>query len=248
MSRPEPPRPPEVADDESCLPYADRAEAADVLALALAHHAGSRALVLAIPRGAVPMGARLASRLGAELDLVPVRKIGAPDQPELAIGAVDGDGVVVHAPGLESLADAAWLQEEVARQRALIEQRFRRYRAVWPEVDPKARRVIVVDDGLATGATMRAALGWVRRRGPAWLVCAVPVSESASLAALVPLADEVISPRRSQALFAISQFYLRFPQVDDAEVLAALAGQASGRSSSKRDEPSVTPRSNIAPG
>lgn len=230
-----------ASDDEPGAPYADRTEAADVLAAALSHLKGRGALVLAIPRGAVPMGARLARRLDAALDLVPVRKLGAPGQPEVAIGAVDGDGVVVTTPGLESSADAAWLSEETRRQRARLAERFQRYRAVRPAEDLAARRVIVVDDGLATGATMRAALGWVRRRGPAWLVCAVPIAESESLAALVGLADEVVCPRRSRALFSISQFYLRFPQVSDEEVLAALAAHASGRSSSKRDDSATIP-------
>jgi predicted phosphoribosyltransferase len=170
-----------------------------------------------------------------------VRKLGAPGQPEFAIGAVDGDGVVVKTPGFESSVNAAWLSEETQRQRALLAERFQRYRAVRPAEDLAARRVIVVDDGLATGATMRAALGWAQRRSPAWLVCAVPIAESESLAALVGLADEVVCPRRSRALFSISQFYLRFPQVSDEEVLAALAAHASGRSSSKRDDSATIP-------
>lgn len=230
-----------MPDDEACAPYADRIEAAEVLSAALAHLKGRDALVLAIPRGAVPMGARLAERLDAALDLVPVRKLGAPGQPEFAIGAVDGDGVVVQMPGLESLADAAWLSEETERQRARLTERFQRYRAVRPAQNLEARCVIVVDDGLATGATMRAALGWVRRRRPARLVCAVPIAELESLAALNDLADEIVCPRRSRMLFSISQFYLRFPQVTDEEVLAALAAQPNGRSSSKREDSATVP-------
>ena len=224
----------EAYDEESCLPYADRDQAADVLSLALKHLAGREAVVLAIPRGAVPMGARLAERLGATLDVVPVRKLGAPGQPELAIGAVDGDGVVVYTPGLESLADSAWLTDETRRQRALLSERFQRYRAVRPAEDLSSRIVLVLDDGLATGATMRAALGWARRRRPATLVCAVPVADAESLASLADLADEIVCPRPTRALFSISQFYLRFPQVSDEEVITALAAQPSGRSSSKR--------------
>ena len=230
-----------MPDDETCAPYADRIEAAEVLSAALAHLKGRDALVLAIPRGAVPMGARLAERLDAALDLVPVRKLGAPGQPEFAIGAVDGDGVVVQMPGLESLADAAWLSEETERQRARLTERFQRYRAVRPAQNLEARCVVVVDDGLATGATMRAALGWVRRRRPARLVCAVPIAELESLAALTDLADEIVCPRRSRMLFSISQFYLRFPQVTDEEVLAALAAQPNGRSSSKREDSATVP-------
>ena len=230
-----------MPDDEPCAPYANRIEAADVLSAALAHLKGQDALVLAIPRGAVPMGARLAERLDATLDLVPVRKLGAPGQPEFAIGAVDGDGVVIQMPGLELLADAAWLSEETQRQRARLTERFQRYRAVRPAQNLEARCVIVVDDGLATGATMRAALGWVRRRRPARLVCAVPIAELKSLAALSDLADEMVCPRRSRALFSISQFYLRFPQVTDEEVLAALVAQPSGRSSSNREGSATAP-------
>lgn len=154
---------------------------------------------------------------------------------------MDGDGVLVHTPGFESPRDSQWLREELARQRALLARRFERYRAGRPAIELASRRVIVVDDGLATGATMRAALGWVRRRRPAWLTCAVPVAQTESLQALASLADEIVCPRRSRSLFSISQFYLRFPQVDDDEVQTLLATQASGRSSSKRDNSPAVP-------
>lgn len=227
---------PDQADpsDDTVLPYLDRMQAADVLARALARHGDCHPLVLAIPRGAVPMGLRLAQALGGELDLVPVRKLGAPGQPELAIGALDGDGSLTRSPGLEAMADERWIAQEAERQRQLLAMRIARYRTNRPPIDPAKRIVIVVDDGLATGATMRAALGWVRRRAPSWLVCAVPVAEAESLDALAGLADEIVCPKRTRALFAVSQFYLRFPQVEDDEVIAALAAQPSGRSSSKR--------------
>ncbi|MFM7567190.1 MAG: phosphoribosyltransferase [Betaproteobacteria bacterium] len=153
-------------DEAGFLPYRDRWQAADRLADALVHHRGRQALVLAIPRGAVPMSLRVAERLEAALDVVPVRKVGAPGQPELAIGAVDGDGVLVRTPGLEAVADDAWLSQETERQRALLAKRFALYRERHPAIDPQGRCVIVIDDGLATGATMRAALGWVRPRHP----------------------------------------------------------------------------------
>ncbi len=229
------------SDETGFLPYLDREQAADRLADALIHHRGRQALVLAIPRGAVPMSLRVAERLEAALDVVPVRKVGAPGRPELAIGAVDGDGVLVRTPGLESVADDAWVNQETERQRELLAKRFALYRARYPAIDPQGRCVIVIDDGLATGATMRAALGWVRRRQPAWLVCAVPVAEHESLKALAALADETVCPKRTRELFSISQFYLRFPQVSDDEVLAALASQPSGLSSSKRDTSTATP-------
>lgn len=219
------------------LPFDDRFDAARRLARVLTHHAGSHALVLAIPRGAVPMARTIADALRAELDVVLVRKLRAPGQPELALGAIDEAGRVTLTPGLESLADERWMREEVARQREEIVAR----RSRLPCRDtPLAQRVkgrcaIVVDDGLATGATMVAALDWVRAQGPLWLVCAVPVAAQDSLRWAAGHADETVCPWPRAVFGAVSQYYRHFTQVSDQEVVTVL----SGPSSSKRPRASV---------
>jgi putative phosphoribosyl transferase len=203
--------------------FRDREDAAERLAQALAPYKGVGALVLAIPRGAVPMAAVLAERLGADLDIVLVRKLGAPFQPELALAAIDESGDLTWTQGFgPSSVSAGWLESESALQLALI----RRRRAQWPSpagrVDPAGRTVIVVDDGLATGSTMVAALRAIRRQRPARLVCAVPVAATDSLERVRPLADEVVCLQVSADFDAVSRFYTRFDQVEDDEVARIL--------------------------
>lgn len=238
------------ADDDP-LPYADRQDAALRLAVALQRHAHTGALVLAIPRGAVPMGRVLADQLAAELDVVLVRKLRAPGQSELALGAVDEDGHRSMMPELSALADESWIGAEVALQMETLVRRRQTYRAGRPAPDPAGRTVIVLDDGMATGATMISALRWVRAHHPARLICAVPVASIDALAHVRGLADEIVCPRRVVHFFAVSQYYLRFAQVSDEEVIRELAAaarergeargeaepQASGRSFSKRSSP-----------
>lgn len=234
------------ADDDP-LPYADRHDAARRLAVALQRYANTGALVLAIPRGAVPMGRVLADRLAAELDVVLVRKLRAPGQPELALGAVDEDGRRSMMPELSALADESWIAAEAAIQMETLARRRQTYRAGRPAPDPAGRTVIVLDDGMATGATMISALRWVRAHHPSYLVCAVPVASIDALAHVRGLADEIVCPRRAVHFFAVSQYYLSFAQVSDDEVIRELAAaardqseaepQASGRSFSKRSSP-----------
>jgi putative phosphoribosyl transferase len=206
--------------------FADRAEAGRLLAARLTGLKDRRPVVLALPRGGVPVGFEVARALAAPLDLVLVRKIGAPHQPELAIGAIaDGEH-----PELET---DPWLMErlhvspsyfETTKQAELaeIERRRRAYLGDRPPADLHGRAAIVVDDGIATGATMRAALRSVRRRGPASVVLAVPVAPPDTLARMRTEADEVICLETPEDFMAVGQFYRSFPQLDDAEVTALL--------------------------
>lgn len=208
--------------------FRDRLHAAELLATRLAAYSGGNPLVLAIPRGAVAMAALLAERLHGDFDVVLVRKLCAPLQPELAVGAVDEAGWTWIADFADEVgATADYLAAEKARQLATLRQR----RAVWtplrPPLDPAGRTVIVVDDGLATGATMIAALHGLRARQPARLVCAVPVAPASTLRKVAPYADDVVCLETPALFEAVGQFYARFPQVDDAEV-AALLGRAGG--------------------
>jgi predicted phosphoribosyltransferase len=204
--------------------FASRIDAAKKLAAALRHHRGSHPLILAIPRGAVEMGVELARELAGELDVVLVRKLRAPGNPELAVGAIDETGwayVAEHAA--MSGAGKDYLEDEKLRQIELLRERRARYTPARPPIDAKGRTVIVVDDGLATGATMIAALHAARAKEPARLVCAVPVAAPSSLAQVRPYADEVVCLETPAFFYAVSQFYGEFRQVEDDEVTALLA-------------------------
>ncbi|MGE0356021.1 MAG: phosphoribosyltransferase [Burkholderiales bacterium] len=206
------------------MPFEDRADAAQRLAEALAKYRGKKPLVLAIPRGAVPMGRALAEALGGDFDVVLVRKLGSPGNPEFAVGAVDESGWTYVADYAGEVgASRAYLAGETATQLATMRARRAAYTPARPPIDPAGRIAIVVDDGLATGATMVAALHSVRSRHPARLVCAVPVASADSLARVRPYADEVACLETPAGFGAVSEFYRHFPQVEDAEVIAALA-------------------------
>ena len=203
--------------------FRDRADAAGKLAAALHACRGKNPLVLAIPRGAVPMGRVLAAELGGELDLVLVRKLRAPDSPELAVGAIDESGWTYVADYARSVgADEAYLGEEKRRQLETLRRRRAQYTPQRAPHDAAGRIAIVVDDGLATGATMIAALHAVRARKPARLVCAVPVAAPESLEKVRPYADEVVCLATPREFHAVSQFYDAFPQVEDEDVVKLL--------------------------
>lgn len=206
--------------------FEDRTDAARQLVAALARYRGKNPLVLAIPRGAVPMGRLIADALGGELDVVLVRKLGAPGNPEFAVGAVDEAGWEYIADyAAEMGASKTYLAEEADAQLATMRARRATYTPARAPIDPAGRIVIVVDDGLATGATMMAALHSVRARGPKRLVCAVPVAAPESLKKVRPHADEVVCLDTPAAFHAVGQFYRTFGQVEDREVVAALAGK-----------------------
>lgn len=201
--------------------YRDRQEAAERLAELLAHLRGEHPLVLAIPRGGAPMGRVIADALGGELDVVLVRKIGAPGNPEFAIGAVSEDGSVLLDEDAQRYPEA-WLRAETARQRRLIDERRRHYTPIREPIDPAGRIVVVVDDGSATGATMAVALDTLRRRAPARLIAALGVASEEALARLGTLVDEVVCPEVPGDFMAVGQFFADFGQVEDDEVVRLL--------------------------
>ncbi|MEV5734890.1 phosphoribosyltransferase family protein [Streptomyces sp. NPDC052292] len=208
--------------------FRDRAEAGRALARLLGDLRDRGDLpdpvVLALPRGGIAVAVPVARALGAPLDVLVVRKIGAPHHEEFAVGALAaGDPPLFDAATLGHLG----LSEErlapvVERERRELARRERRYRGDRPPPELRGRTVIVVDDGLATGATARAALRHVRRRGPARLVLAVPVGAPDSLDSLAAEADTIVCPHRPAAFSAVGQFYDDFGQLSDADVLDAL--------------------------
>ncbi|OGV76587.1 MAG: phosphoribosyl transferase [Methylotenera sp. RIFCSPLOWO2_02_FULL_45_14] len=205
--------------------FYDRNEAALALAEKLQDYKGKNPLILAIPRGAVPMAKVIADELGGAYDVVLVRKLRAPYQPELAIGSVDESGWTYIADFAASVgADAQYIASEKHVQLETIKKRRAQYTPVRPSVDPAGRIVIVIDDGLATGATMISALHGLRNRKPAKLICAVPVSPPDTLRKIAELADEVVCLEAPRDFRAVGQFYENFPQVEDEEVIEILQG------------------------
>ncbi|HYJ32419.1 MAG TPA: phosphoribosyltransferase family protein [Candidatus Binatia bacterium] len=203
--------------------FRDREEAARQLAAKLAKYCGARPLVLGIPRGAVVMAAIIANRLDGDLDVALVRKLGAPGQPELAVGAVDETGRVTLDGSADELGlDEAYLERERDRQAAALRARRTRYTPARASVDPAGRTVIVVDDGIATGATLAAALRLVRSRGPARLVAAAAVAPPPAVARIEREADEVVVLATPEPFTAVGAFFDDFRQVSDDEVVELL--------------------------
>ena len=207
--------------------FRDRLDAGARLAQALDRWRGSRPLVLAIPRGAVPMGKVIADRLGGDLDVVLTRKLPAPGSPEFAVGAIDETGWTYLADYAERTgATSDYIRRAVETELATIRRRRAEYTPGRAPVDPQGRVTIVVDDGLATGATMIAALHSLRARKPERLICAVPVASVEAVEKVTPYADEVVCLATPPEFYAVGQFYLDFRQVDDAEVKALLRAAA----------------------
>jgi len=217
--------------------FRDRSDAGQRLAEALSSLRGQHPLILAIPRGGVPIGRIVADRLGGELDVVLVRKIGAPGDPEYAVGAVDEAGAVQQSDdALLVGADEDYIKRAAADQLAIIRARRQSYGLGRAPIDPAGRIVVVVDDGLATGATMRAALLAVRARKPARLVCAIPVASPRGLVSVADVADGLVYLSAPEHFRAVGQFYVQFPAVDDGEVVRLLMRSPSATHASALSE------------
>ncbi|MGF6179500.1 putative phosphoribosyl transferase [Massilia sp. UYP32] len=211
-------------------PFIDRADAgtklATALAQALAHHAGIQdVLVLALPRGGVPVAFPIAQALGAELDLMLVRKLGLPNQPEFAMGAIASGGVQVLQPGVPGLMGVtrAEVDAVIAAEQAELARRERRYRGERPPCRVAGRCVILVDDGIATGSTMLAAVEAARRQRPSRLVVATPAAAREALDALRGVVDDVVCLVAPPRFRSVGQWYRHFGQTGDEEVQTLLA-------------------------
>ena len=205
--------------------FSDRTDAGEQLAGVVDGHDVEADVVLAIPRGGLPVGRAVADRLGVPLDVVAARKIGAPHNPELAIGAVASDGTVwlndrlIHDIGVKE----AYLDSQREVEREAAEEKVRRYRAGREPLDLEGKTVLVVDDGVATGATTIACVRQVKNAGAARVVLAVPVGPPDSIERLRAEADEVIAVETPPHFGAVGQFYADFGQVSDEEAMAYLA-------------------------
>ena len=203
--------------------FRNRMDAAEALTQALAPLNLQQPLVLAIPRGAVPMARVIADTLRGELDVVLVRKLGAPGNPEYAIGAVSEQGDITLRPGSAATYGEHYIEAEVAEQSQRLQQRRAQYTPVRRPVSAAGRHVIVVDDGGATGATMEAALKAVRAQRPAWLVAALAVAPPEVVQRLEAQADAVVCLHAPPHFYAVGQFFEDFSQVSDEDVVRLLA-------------------------
>jgi predicted phosphoribosyltransferase len=204
--------------------FADRVEAGRSRASALLYLKGKDAIVLAIPRGGIVVGFEVANALGIPLDIIIPRKIGAPDNPELAIGAMTEDGTIILNQRLIKYLQVSedYIKRESEKQRLEIERRLKLYRGEAPYPNLKSRDVIIVDDGIATGSTMKAALASVRKRGAKTVVIAVPVGPPSMIRELKRQADRVVCLHAPEYFEAIGQFYEDFTQTADEEEVRLL--------------------------
>ncbi len=214
------------------LKFADRQAAGDALTDALAYYRGADVLVLGLPRGGVVVAARVAEELDAELDVIVARKLPSPISTELAIGAVTADGEHYLNEGLISELGVSdmFLTAVTGVQRAEAKKREQQFRGTRPPPRITGRIVILVDDGLATGATMHAAVRSVRKQQPAHLIVAAPVGSHEACEALAHEADEVVCPWRPEPFGAVGLYYENFVQTSDAEVQEILEHSSAMRS------------------
>ena len=205
--------------------FANRQEAAIELAKRLDGYRAAHPLILAIPRGAVPMGRTIADALGGDLDVVLVHKLGAPGQPELAMGAVDEKGrYVLNDVARDLGVSDDYVRAEAERQAAILRERRRLFTPSRAPLSAAGRVAIVVDDGVATGATMSAAIQVVRSQKPERIVAAMAVAPPDTVRRMRREADEVVCLRMPPRFHAVGEFFREFRQVDDAEAMHALAG------------------------
>ena len=206
------------------LPLRDRHHAGQVLAQALEHYRGAPdLLVLALPRGGVAVGFEVAHALNAPLDVFVVRKLGYPGHEEYAMGAIASGGILVLNPLPGSAVSSEMMDNVIAREQEELLRRERLYRGGQPALSIAGRTVIVVDDGLATGSTMKAALRALKQRHPARLVGAAPVGAEDTCRGLAGEADEIVCAAMPRPFRAVGQWYADFPQADDEEVHELLA-------------------------
>ena len=216
--------------------FQDRSDAGRRLAARLATYPLPRPLVLGLPRGGLPVALEVAQALGAELDVLVVRKIGAPGNPEYAIGAVGEDGVVIldHAARRQLHVTSEHVDHLAARELAEVERRVQAYRGGCRRLGIAGRNVIVVDDGLATGATAAAAVTVVRHFGAAHVTLAVPVGSDEAVERLSAMADDVVCLETPRPFYAVGQHYRDFGQVSDSEVIAILRAHPRSRRARRR--------------
>jgi putative phosphoribosyl transferase len=203
--------------------FADRADAGRRLGAALARYRDQSPVILALPRGGVPVGLEVARALGAPLDVIVVRKLGAPGHEELAVGAIAAGAAYVDWPIVRQLGvSQSYLEQVTAAEERELERREQAYRQGRAALPVEGRTVILVDDGLATGATLRAAIAALRQRHPARLVVAVPVGAPESVARLREAADDVICLEQPPDFRAVSLTYRDFSATSDTEVVDCL--------------------------
>ncbi len=212
---------------KSSEPFSDRAEAGSLLACELNKYRDAKAIVLGIPRGGVIIADQIAKSLGADLDVVLSHKLGAPANPELAIGAVCEDGTVFVDQRLTQYvdADADYIEHEKERQLNEIVRRVELYRQILSKIDLKGRVVIITDDGVATGATMQGALWAVRQEKPETIILALPVGPEDTVRRLSQAADETVCLKTPSPFDALGRFYMNFNQVEDTQLLEILKEQ-----------------------
>ncbi|HSO35238.1 MAG TPA: phosphoribosyltransferase [Labilithrix sp.] len=216
--------------------FRDRVDAGEQLAARLASYRGSSPLVLGLPRGGVPVAYEVARALEAPLDVCVVRKVGAPSQPELGVGAVAEDGALYLD---HDLIDRLGIPDDelaslVATKQAEVEDRVRRFRRGAPPLDVRGKTVLVVDDGVATGGTARAALQTLRARGAGRIVLAVPVGASESLAELASVADELVCLSPEESFYAVGLWYDDFTPTLDEDVIELLDRARAERPARRR--------------
>ena len=208
--------------ESDLMRFKNRDDAAAQLAQRLVAYKGQKPLILGVPRGAVPMARTIADALGGDLDVVLVRKLRAPGQPELAIGAIDEAGAVLKGRYF-AIADEEYLRGEIRAQQDVIRARRKMYTKAQKAIEPTGRIVVIVDDGIATGSSMLAAIRSVRARKPRTLVVAIGVAPSQSLAAIEAEADEVVCLSAPTDFYAVGQFFEDFSEVTDDMVVTALS-------------------------